>query len=102
MIMNTVIVSDAMSYDARIRDALRNGWTLQSEVPGRAVMVTAGRGGMDAGGHIICGVLTLLTCGMFALAWLPMIVYMEITATPGQTLIITDHGTDVSMEVIGS
>lgn len=98
--MGTVVVSDTMSYDARVRDALRNGWILQSEVPGRAVMVTAGRGGMDAGGHIICGVLTLLTCGMFALAWLPMIVYMEITATPGRTLIITDHGSDVSMERI--
>lgn len=98
--MGNVVVSDIMSFDARVRDAIRIGWTLQSEVPGRAILTTASKGGMDTGGHVICGVLTLLTCGMFALVWLPLIGYMALTVKPGKTLIITDLGSEVSMEVV--
>ena len=66
-----------------VQRAIADGWTLHSQDAYRADLTKQRGSGMDTGIHIAFLALTLLTCGLGFLLWIPCWILAELS-TPGR------------------
>ena len=95
MIMNA-------DMEGAIHDALMKGWRATSLQPHRAVFSYPGSRSMGTTENLVCLALTLVTCGLALVVWLPCLFISALTAQPAQTLILTLTGHGIVREVVRS
>lgn len=83
------------TLDMTVVEAMEKGWMLRARSEHQAVLHFQGSG---SGSVLVNLIMTLLTFGLWVIAWL----FMEIQSAPSQTLIITEVNGEISQKVINS